>query len=249
MSMLDESILIKFVDKFYGYGNFNSQIWFIGMEPGAPEEIEWIKKFFDVWKNRGEPSIDNVKESHLETGIRHYTKWFEGNCPIEKTWGGLIKILLTIEGNDNIAKNEIQSYQNEKLGNEKSNHCLIELLPLPSPPSKNNKWPYEDIEVKEIADRKSYTEKYIYSRSTQIKELINAYNPEIIIFYSLTYKKFWEKIAGQEFSLCYGTFQKKVWCVEEKNTLYLIIAHPASWGKFGNYFVDVGKFIRKHLAR
>lgn len=247
MQIFDNDTLTKFIKKFYGYGNYRGAIWFVGMEPGASDDNNEIKKFFDVWKYRGELEIDDVKKSHLETGLEHYTKFFTEDCVIEKTWGALIEILLYANGKNVFTNNDIKIYQRTNLGKKDSKHCLIELLPLPSRNIKN--WPYREVDVKAIVDKKLYELTYIPLRLEHIKNLIKEYTPKVVVFYSLTYKRHWEKLVDKEFLLYKEIFDKKIWRIEKDSTLYLIIAHPSARGKFGNYFSEVGNLVKKHLEK
>ena len=141
MSTINEKLLTDFSDKFLGYGNIKAPVWFIGMEPGSPDDIVLLENFFKVWLDRKKPAVDDVKKSHLQIGKQHYTKFFEDPVKYESTWGGLIKILFASQGKKDFNKEEVKIYQKEKLGRLDSDHCLLELFALPA---KNNKSPYYD---------------------------------------------------------------------------------------------------------
>ena len=246
MQSFNENILTNFIEKFYGYGNYKSPIWFVGMEPGAPKDKSKIKKFFDVWKDRGEPEIDDVKKSHEQTKIKHYTKLFAQNSDYQKTWGGLIKILFFASGKNHFTTDDIKEYQRTQLGRRNSDHCLIELLPLPSPGT--NIWPYSKTGIKELKDRKVYKSTYLPLRVERIKNRIKEYEPKVIIFYSLTYIKHWQKLVEKDFTLYKKIDNQKIMQTEVDNILYLVIAQP-SQGVSNKYLSEVGELVKKHLNK
>lgn len=246
MQIFDNDILTKFIEKFFGYGNYKGPIWFIGMEPGAPRDKKKIKRFFDVWKDRGEPEIDDVKKSHLDIGIKHYTELFNYNPKYQRTWGGLIKILFYADGENHFSTEDIKKYQSSKLGQTNSDHCLIELLPLPSPGTKI--WPYSKTGIKELKDRKVYKSTYLPLRIELIKERIKKYKPKVIVFYSLSYIKHWQNLLGKDFMLYKKIDNQKIMRAEENSILYLVIAQP-SQGVSNKYLAKVGELVKQHLEK
>ncbi|OGU61835.1 MAG: hypothetical protein A2315_13080 [Ignavibacteria bacterium RIFOXYB2_FULL_35_12] len=246
MQPFNKNILINFIEKFYGYGNYKSPIWFVGMEPGAPKERKKIKKFFDVWKDRGELETDNVRESHLEIGIKHYTELFSDNPKYQRTWGSLIKILFYANGKSNFTIDDIKDYQKDKLGQKNSDHCLIELLPLPS--YSTTTWQYSNTGIKELKDRDTYESYYIPRRIIGLRNRIKTHVPRVVIFYSLKYKMHWERLVDKGFILYDEIDNRKIWYAELGKTLYLIIAQP-SQGVSNKYLYEVSELVKKHLNK
>lgn len=56
--------LDHFIKGFYGYGNLESDIWFIGMEGGGGATLEEIKSRLEVWKALGEGKVVDAYEFH-----------------------------------------------------------------------------------------------------------------------------------------------------------------------------------------
>lgn len=246
MKSFNSNILANFIKKFYGYGNYKGKIWFVGMEPGAPTENEKIRRFFEVWKDRGEPEIDDVRRSHLDVGISPYIDLFNENPKYQRTWGGLIKILFFKDNKKEFTTRDVKNYQKDKLGRKNSDHCLIELLPLPS--AGTNYWPYSKTGIKELKNRKLYKSTYLPLRIKRIKELIIKYKPKVIVFYSISYLTYWQKLLKKDFELYKVIDNKKILRTEEEGTLYLVIAQP-SQGVSDNYLAKVGELVRQHLKK
>ena len=139
--MLDDILLEKFIESFYGYGNYDSEFWFIGMEEGGGNSESEIQKRFDVWKKRGCFELEDVKEYHCALGMG-MDRYFNDNSILEKAWDKIIIILLGIEGRTPSVENR-KKYQKGVLGRKNGDSCLIELLPLPSPGI--GKWLYNSI--------------------------------------------------------------------------------------------------------
>ena len=59
--------LEKFTQSFYGYGNINSDIWFIGHEEGSKQNsINELDARVKTWKKLGKKTLCDCREFHLE---------------------------------------------------------------------------------------------------------------------------------------------------------------------------------------
>ncbi|WP_414755752.1 hypothetical protein [Anabaena sp. CCY 9910] len=125
----DDALLEKRIDIFYGYGNYQGKYWFIGMEE-AGRGFKDVNHRINIWAKREEKEIDDVAEYHIDMG---WPEGFQAGAPIQPTWKGLIRTVLTAKGQEILSKEDIRQYQIEELGREQKETCLLELLPLPSP--------------------------------------------------------------------------------------------------------------------
>jgi len=246
MALLNKKLLTEFSETFLGYGNIKAPVWFIGMEPGAPDSEELVKKFFDVWVKRGSPAIDDVRESHLQLDKSHYSELFLGKIKYQKTWGGLIKVLFALKGKKDFSVENVKKYQSEKLGRKSSDHCLIELLPLPSPNNTAGKW--EKFYSNFINTREEYEAKYLPVRVLKIKRLIKSYKPKLIIFYGFKYQSNFEQISGVGFKQTRIAKGKKLFYKEADNILYMLIPQP-SQGVTNEYLSKVGEIAKQKLIK
>ena len=67
----DDLLLDEFAHKFYGYGNYGGQFWFIGMEEGGGDSFAEVAKRLEAWALRGRREIDDVAEYLAAIGITH----------------------------------------------------------------------------------------------------------------------------------------------------------------------------------
>ena len=42
--MLEPNVLEAYISNYYGYGNWQSDIWFVGMEEGGGKSLEEVQK-------------------------------------------------------------------------------------------------------------------------------------------------------------------------------------------------------------
>lgn len=202
--MLTKGLIEKRINNFLGYGNLNSNIWFIGMEEGLGKETDLEKRFN---RTKDKPVID-LQDGM--TGVQDHMKWFSSCSNIQKTWWKLILILLTLKSDNEITNEKIKEFQREEFGRLNSNHCSLEFMPLPCHSIKKKDWFYKKFKIDYLESRKKYLDKIMPSRIKLFQDLIKKYNPKIIICYSFSYLKKWKEIVGCNLS-------------EKKNLIFIIV--------------------------
>nr|MDQ3005688.1 hypothetical protein [Chloroflexota bacterium] len=187
----DDQLLDEFAHSFYGYGNYNGQYWFIGMEEGGGSSFAEIAKRLSVWADRGRLELEDVAEYHNQIGLSHL---FQEKPVIQRTWGKLIRILLSIDGIAPITE-QVREYQRSSLGRLNGTMCLTELLPLPSPDI--GRWIYAQCsQLPYLADRERYKHAFLMPRIKHLKQRISEHKPKAVIFYGFSYREYWQEIAG-----------------------------------------------------
>jgi hypothetical protein len=232
--MLDDELLSKFIQSFYGYGNYRGQFWFIGMEEGGGSSFSDISTRLNAWSNRDKKELEDLKEYHDCIGVKNL---FNDKPQLQPTWNKLIRILLS--SREGIPTTEqVRAYQKNKLGRLSGETCLLELLPLPSP--SIGQWIYaQHSKLPHLIDRESYEQNCITSRIAHLQTRIREYRPKVVIFYSLSYQEYWKKIAGMDFQ----PNSDGIHIGYSESTLFVIIKHPAARGIKNEYFHQVGKII------
>lgn len=238
---LDKELLLEFAETFLGYGNLKSQVWFIGMEPGAPRDIIKLGKFFKGWAKRGKLPIDDVKASYLEIDDPHYRDLFKSDAKYQRTWGPLIKLLKYYNGEKEVTTESVKSFQINKLGGLHSDHCLLEILPLPSPDNTAKSW--EDFYGHCFGTRKEYEKEYLKKRKTLIRNLILTHKPKLVVFYGLKYKTTFAEIVDNDFNSRLSSESKVIRYTENGFTKYLLIRQP-SQGVSDKYLAEAAQFIK-----
>jgi hypothetical protein len=238
--LFDDQLLSKFVQNFYGYGNYGGQFWFIGMEEGGGNSFSEINTRLAAWENRGRNELEDLAEYHKDIGLMD---WFSEKPRLQNTWNKLIRILLNSRGQIPTTE-QVREYQKTLLGRLIGDTCLLELLPLPSP--SIGQWLYAQYsQLPYLRDREIYKQECITSRIIHLQDRINQYQPKAVIFYSLSYQEYWKKIAGVDF-LLQGS--EKIYTGRNESTLFLMTKHPAAQSVTSEYFHQVGQLIANRLV-
>jgi hypothetical protein len=239
--MLNINLLKEFIFNFFGYGNYHSKYWFIGMEEGGGNSIKEVNRRLNAWEKRGKLELEDVAEYHFAIGIPEH---FRDPAKLQPTWNKLIRILLSAEGQAG-ATEDVREYQKSSLGRLNGESCLLELLPLPSP--STGKWLYgQHSSLPYLKTRKLYSETCTPFRAAHIRSRIDDFKPKAVVFYSFSYKDHWQEIAGAKLE---KSENGEYFIGENDATLYLITKHPAFTGITNRYFENIGEIIRSSLVK
>jgi hypothetical protein len=239
--MIDDRLLADFMNGFHGFGTYDGRYWFIGMEPGGGESEEDIARRLEAWDRRGRPELDDVAEYHALTG---HTRLFDEKPKLQSTWKGLMMIALAAEGQP-AGDADLQAYQRDRLGRPDGETCLLELLPLSSP--NTGRWLYGSISaIPYLKDRKTYRARMTPVGVRRLARAMALHRPEVVVFYSRTYRDTWKEIAGP---VDWQTNEDGVEYARRDGTLLVITHHPAAWGVPWDHFTRVGRFIAAQTAR
>lgn len=239
MSLLDRSALKEFMETFYGYGNLNGAFWLIGMEEGGGHSCQDIEARLHAWQTRGKREIEDSAGYHRAFGVTHL---FREHPKIQPTWGKLIRLLLAAEGMTSISAQQVREFQRDAFARSHSNHCVLELLPLPSPSTSH--WIYGDCsDLPYLANRDHYRTYVAPYRMVHLQSLIQAYQPPCVVFYSFGYRwNYWENIAGVSLR-----DHPDMGCALGRNdhTLFVVTKHPAAKGVTNDYFETIGRLLQR----
>lgn len=241
---LDDELLERRIEKFDGYGNYEGKYWFVGMEERGAEDFEDVNCRINTWAKRGHKEIDDVAEYHQDMG-----GWGK---KIQRTWNGLIRILLSAKRIENIDKEDVREYQFNKLARRNQETCLLELLPLPS--TSIDDWIYtQHSQLPFLSDRDKYTNYCLEKRINHISHKIKEYQPQAVVFYGTGYEYSWRKIADIEFKkiefASTETSKKHHFFIRKHHqTVFVISQHPNTRGVTNDYFHYIGKSIADKLT-
>ncbi len=235
----DATLLEGFTNQFYGYGNYEGDYWFVGMEEGGGSSFASVERRLNVWNERGRRELEDVAGYHVALGI---TSLFSERPKIQPTWGRLIRVVLAMKG-DLPTANQIRDYQRDCLGRMDGDTCLLELLPLPSPSTR--RWIYGDhSQLPYLVDRDSYRRTLLDGRIKHLQQRIDQHCPKVILFYSFSYREHWQAIAGVDFlSVEEGAF----YIGSNSLPVFVITKHPAATGLSNHYWHRVGHVIASKL--
>jgi len=234
----DDELLEKRINKFYGYGNYQGNYWFIGMEE-AGGDFKDINNRINIWAKRGHREIDDVAEYHIDIG---WPADFHSGAAIQPTWKGLIRIVLSAKGKDNINLEDVRQYQINELGRKDNETCLLELFSLPSPSLKH--WIFKNhSKLTYLTDRQAYENYCLNQRIHHIAQKIQEHKPIGVVFYGKLYEYSWrritEKVTNEQFT---STSEGFLIC-RTNQTVFVIAKHPVAFGVTKQYFHNIGKAI------
>lgn len=228
-----DKTLKNFMKGFFGYGDLEAPIWFIGMEEGGGNSLEEINKRLSAWKKLGETITMDMYEFHKEIND---LKCFSGSsiARLQPTWAKLIRFILSHE-NQVINTSSVRDFQITRLGRSESKTCLLELMPLPSP--SINKWIYSEItNIPELRNRQIYKEQVAPRRISKLKKLINGHNVEKVVFYGKTYTHYWKQFLMNE-NLWKET--EHYLHAYENKIQYCILPHPTAHGVTNKFYEQI----------
>lgn len=226
------------IKNFWGYGDFKSDIWFVGMEEGYNQDNESLlkrleatagKEIFDIY--------DDMKHDNA------HMKWFEEGSKTQATYRRLIYLLLYLQNKKEPTLEEIRQFQIKQFGRKKSNHAVLELMPLPAKSISVKDWVYKEAKLEGLNTRKEYLKIYKPKRVARLRELINKYKPKIVIFYSLTYLEDWKETIPVPLQKVANT---KLYIAKDHDTLYAVVPHSTSFGISTNDWKKIAESLISH---
>jgi hypothetical protein len=233
--LLDDQLTSDFMKSFLGYGKLISQCWFIGMEEGGGRSFENVSRRFLAWDDRGRRELEDLRDFHCQIGM---PRLFGGRPPLQKTWSSLIRILLESKGMPS-KRSKLREFQATKWGRISADHCLLDLLPLPSP--STNVWHYPLwSRLGFLCSRREYVQKMLPLRIERLRAKIELHQPTSVVFYGMKYRPPWRAIAGVNFE---PVGDQRFQVAMKGRTLFLLVKHPAARGVDSHYFKMAGRLI------
>lgn len=209
------------INNFWGYGNPKSDIWFIGMEEGFHDDEQ---DFYARIENTYNKDIIDIVDGMQ--GVKAHLKWFESDSNIQRTWSKLLLLLLTLDGQKQIGNEALKKYQRSKFCRIHSNHCCLELMPLPSKTIKNGDWHYSKYPIDYLQSRDKYLQTVKPLRVQALRSLIDTHRPKVVICYSFMYLQDWKTLTRNEFvKISEHLFHNK-----NLNTHFFVIPHSVAHG-------------------
>lgn len=240
-SALDDHMLEAFMPKFYGYGSYKADWWFVGMEEGCDPSGKDIHLRLNAWSKHGEPELADLVDFHEAIGV---TKHFNRRAALQRTWASLIRIKLAGEGKSPTTE-MVRDCQRSSWLRTSGNSCGLELLPLPSPSTKV--WHYKErSKLPGLSDRAAYATDWMPRRAAHIAQRVADYQPRTVVFYGMTYLDSWQAISEARLE---RTSDPQIRFAERRGTTYLAIPHPTYTGLTSEFFHSVGRIAADRSAR
>jgi hypothetical protein len=204
--------------RWFGYGRWEAPYWFVGMEPGGTPD----RTSYDSWFRLGATELIDCKAHHLDWNAlagREISRWHRPTKPpTQRTWLPLIQLLLAYLGQPAGLENA-RYYQRDMWGMSHGETALIELSVLRATNL--------DVEV----DRERHRDYRINLIRTRMLEQ----QPRFVVFYGVSYREFYERIAGGLFDSAGFRWSGRTLCV--------LVAHPRARRRplATQSWIDLGK--------
>ncbi len=238
--MLTSDILQDRIKNFWGYGSLDAKVWFVGMEEGlgpADTELEERMRAGD-----GKSMVD------MRLGMPHlpeFMRWFREPFPIQPTWKYPIALYLCLKNRHNPSQQEIRDHQGLILGDSVlKKSATVELMPLPSRKADESTWLYREYGVPGLNSRKEYLATYKPMRIQELKHLIEKYNPNLIIFYSLRYLPDWVEIIGK----IPEKITHQMYFTKTEKTSFCVIPQSVSFGMSYDRIYEFAEKIKERVG-
>lgn len=218
--MTSKELIESRINNFLGYGNIDSNIWFVCMEEGFDGTLEDLSLRLDATKDK---TIIDIQSDMA--GVPDHMRYFIGeHPPIQRTWSKMILMLGAFDS-ENFLTEDVRSYQKNRFGRLNSNHCILDFMPLPSRSINEADWNYSDFGIDYLESRSTYLRKIMPFRISLFQGYIKERHPQNIIFCSRTYLPYWLEISGCKFKQMNGFH----FC-ERGGINYFVVPHPTAYG-------------------
>ncbi len=173
MIKISDKLIDNYLNNFYGYGEWDSDYWLIGMEEACDFGREKIEKYMNNSFSR-EELVDNCCFQY-----EFYKKFFESE--LQPTWKRIIQVLLFIEkGTFETDDEKLKLFQFNKFGRkgisrtgQAESNAIIEFLPLPV--KKNDSVSF----IETYGKITNYETKKEYQQATDATNQVGSHNTYI----------------------------------------------------------------------
>lgn len=225
------------IKNFWGYGNLDGDVWFVGMEEGCDGSIpNLIQRFESTSHGEVFDIVDDMQanEEHL--------RWFKEGAPTQSTYRKLIYLLLCFQTMKEPTLEDIREYQINHFGRKNNNHAVLELMPLPARSLKESDWLYGSSGIDTLSSRREYLKANKPERVKRLQELVQIHKPKFVICYSMGYLDDWKILSPTPLKEVIG---KKLYIAKDDSTVYAVVPHSVARGMSNNDWKDIAEFILK----
>ena len=255
MTALTHELLRDYANAFHTYGDFDSPVWFLGLEEGGGRDLDEAGRKLTSWHGNGRRSNGSFTDPGLDAD--HAASRFlrtEGKpAELQKTWANQLRVLLGMRGEplDNDRVRHLQTREHGRIGGPT---CLMELFPLPC--RNAGAWIYGDVphdpaanEPNVFATKKAYRDHYLPKRLAMIAALVEEHRPAALICTVWTHRgPFLELLDGaSEFEMAGA--QRRAVVGRLHDTVVAVCSHPADQvrGPCNAFYHALGRAVAERL--
>ena len=223
-------------ESWYGYGRWDCDYWFVGMEPGGED----THSSYEAWIALDARRIGLIdcrahhlwKRDVLAIEDRKWTRWHEERPGrrTQPTWRRLIQTLFAFQGKD-ADLDDVYRYQKYCLGSLDGETAVVELGALHAP----------GLSTK--VDRETFRQARIH----RLHEKLAEEKPIFALCYGLGFRKQFEGVVGSVFDGSGFTWCGPTLCVLTPGPTSHLSGKPAPWAKAA-WWVEKGREMRRRVA-
>ena len=180
--MITSDLIQRRLERFWGYGNLEAPVWFVGMEEGLGKNRSATDLEARLRATDGKATVD-MRRDMMQ--VPDHIRFFRNGAPVQSSWKYPIALYLYLKNKKKPTKQEIQEHQAFIIGDsELKNNVALELMPLPVHKTNEDAWIYNKYRISGLESRKKYLDTYKPGRVKELTRMINNYSPKLVIFYS-----------------------------------------------------------------
>ncbi|MDP2655090.1 MAG: hypothetical protein Q8P17_00820 [bacterium] len=228
---LTADLIRRRIENFWGYGNLEAPVWFVGMEEGLNPTTDVAELEMRFRVADGKATVDM---RHDMSALANHMRWFRPGARIQPTWKYPIALHLYLKNGKIPDKEEIRDHQARVLGDSVlKESTTIELMPLPSQKAHESTWLYAKYNVQGLSSREEYISTFMEARVRKLKDMLVRYKPKLVIFYSVSYLPKWSEIIGVHL----GKVTSQMYFAKNGGTSFCIIpqGHGMSYKRLYEY--------------
>lgn len=253
--MLDSELLHRFMTDFFGYGNLRGDCWFIGIEEAGGGNSDEVAERLKVWDSLGANTTEDLHIFCQELGATFpsIAELLPPKTRYQKTWSALIRMLIVIRGESIEAAGDsktVSRIRGAEFCSPDSDHCNLNLLPLPCPSTTDDEWMYDEWSpLPELRTRKAYIAEWEERRTGLLRALIGHHAPRLVVFYGYSgdkerYK--WERLSGASLkTFCESPY---LFGAQTGETIFVSMPHPNRRGMTEGMYPHFGLWIGQYAG-
>lgn len=216
--LINEHSLQHWIKHFYGYGSWDSKVWFVSYEEGGgdlPEDVaDRLNYFAERHGNATAPSLCDIRGLYKKVTARvdgprseKYRTLYDHRFGPEATQHGAWKNLVAfLFGFRDKKLPDLLKYQQESfLSPGHEDIALIDLYPLPSP--HNHAWYYSWLDMPKfpfLKSRRMYEEELYEDRINGLLTQVKTHQPDVVVMYGMSNVNALKGSAGETFKMIKG---------------------------------------------
>lgn len=234
---IDDALLQRYMETFVGFGSYEADFWFVGMEQGGGRDLEEMQRRLVAWKRQECEEVVDFSKYHDDIDE---SRWMGANARIQPTLGKMIRIALAARGQA-VTPAAVREYQTKRFARTGGETLIAELFPLPS--RSIGHWIYSELQsLPHLKTRESYRMALRDRRMSLLRERIDRYRPHAVILFGWSYCDEWRSLLRTDMAEL-NEPAPGILRGQRGDTTCIVCRHPTSFGAKNAYFEAIGQLL------